>query len=49
MYLFYFLQQKEAELQETNAQLLDAEKHWEKINKDLGTIRQDIDTQKVSS
>uniref|UniRef100_A0A3Q1EU52 RAD50 homolog, double strand break repair protein n=1 Tax=Acanthochromis polyacanthus TaxID=80966 RepID=A0A3Q1EU52_9TELE len=39
--------QKESELQETNTQLHEAEKHKEKINKEMGTIRQDIDTQKV--
>uniref|UniRef100_A0AAR2IS42 Zinc-hook domain-containing protein n=1 Tax=Pygocentrus nattereri TaxID=42514 RepID=A0AAR2IS42_PYGNA len=42
-----YKEQKEAELQETNAQLLEAEKQREKINKDMGNIRQDIDTQKV--
>lgn len=41
------LQQKESELQETNTQLHEAEKHKEKINKEMGNIRQDIDTQKV--
>lgn len=40
-------QQKESELQETNTQLHEAEKQKEKINKDMGNIRQDIDTQKV--
>uniref|UniRef100_A0AAQ6AFT0 Zinc-hook domain-containing protein n=1 Tax=Amphiprion ocellaris TaxID=80972 RepID=A0AAQ6AFT0_AMPOC len=39
--------QKESELQETNTQLHEAEKHKEKINKEMGNIRQDIDTQKV--
>uniref|UniRef100_A0A8C2ZBU6 RAD50 double strand break repair protein n=1 Tax=Cyclopterus lumpus TaxID=8103 RepID=A0A8C2ZBU6_CYCLU len=39
--------QKEAELQETNTQLHEAEKYKEKINKEMGNIRQDIDTQKV--
>lgn len=43
----FFIQQKEAELQEINAQLTEAEKQREKINKDMGNIRQDIDTQKV--
>lgn len=41
------LQQKEVELQETNTQLHEAEKHKEKINKEMGNIRQDIDTQKA--
>lgn len=41
------LQQKESELHETNTQLHEAEKHKEKINKEMGNIRQDIDTQKV--
>lgn len=41
------LQLKESELQETNTQLHEAEKHKEKINKEMGNIRQDIDTQKV--
>uniref|UniRef100_A0A3Q4MD99 RAD50 homolog, double strand break repair protein n=1 Tax=Neolamprologus brichardi TaxID=32507 RepID=A0A3Q4MD99_NEOBR len=39
--------QKESELHETNTQLHEAEKHKEKINKEIGNIRQDIDTQKV--
>ena len=47
MTLFIVLQQKESELQETNTQLHEAEKHKEKINKEIGNIRQDIDTQKV--
>uniref|UniRef100_A0A3Q1I3L4 Zinc-hook domain-containing protein n=1 Tax=Anabas testudineus TaxID=64144 RepID=A0A3Q1I3L4_ANATE len=42
-----YKEQKEAELQETNTQLHEAEKHKEKINKEMGSIRQDIDTQKV--
>lgn len=42
-----YKQQKETELQEINAQLTDAEKQREKINNDMGNIRQDIDTQKV--
>uniref|UniRef100_A0A667YDL7 RAD50 double strand break repair protein n=1 Tax=Myripristis murdjan TaxID=586833 RepID=A0A667YDL7_9TELE len=42
-----FVFQKESELQETNTQLHEAEKHKEKINKEMGNIRQDIDTQKV--
>uniref|UniRef100_A0A3B3D614 RAD50 homolog, double strand break repair protein n=1 Tax=Oryzias melastigma TaxID=30732 RepID=A0A3B3D614_ORYME len=41
------LQQKESELQETNTQLHEAEKQKERINKEMGNIRQDIDTQKV--
>uniref|UniRef100_A0A7N6ARW4 Zinc-hook domain-containing protein n=1 Tax=Anabas testudineus TaxID=64144 RepID=A0A7N6ARW4_ANATE len=45
--MMFLLQQKEAELQETNTQLHEAEKHKEKINKEMGSIRQDIDTQKV--
>uniref|UniRef100_A0A8D0DDS9 RAD50 double strand break repair protein n=1 Tax=Sander lucioperca TaxID=283035 RepID=A0A8D0DDS9_SANLU len=39
--------QKESELQETNTQLHEAEKYKDKINKEMGNIRQDIDTQKV--
>uniref|UniRef100_A0A673A3Y8 Zinc-hook domain-containing protein n=1 Tax=Sphaeramia orbicularis TaxID=375764 RepID=A0A673A3Y8_9TELE len=39
--------QKESELQETGAQLHEADKQKEKINKEMGNIRQDIDTQKV--
>ncbi|XP_029030589.1 DNA repair protein RAD50 [Betta splendens] len=42
-----YKEQKEAELHETNAQLHEAEKNREKINKEMGNIRQDIDTQKV--
>uniref|UniRef100_I3JPA7 RAD50 double strand break repair protein n=1 Tax=Oreochromis niloticus TaxID=8128 RepID=I3JPA7_ORENI len=46
--LFSLLErQKESELHETNTQLHEAEKHKEKINKEIGNIRQDIDTQKV--
>uniref|UniRef100_A0A3P9LDM7 RAD50 homolog, double strand break repair protein n=1 Tax=Oryzias latipes TaxID=8090 RepID=A0A3P9LDM7_ORYLA len=41
------LSQKESELQETTTQLHEAEKQKEKINKEMGNIRQDIDTQKV--
>lgn len=41
------LQEKESELLETNTQLHEAEKQKEKINKEMGNIRQDIDTQKV--
>uniref|UniRef100_A0A671KUP5 DNA repair protein RAD50-like n=1 Tax=Sinocyclocheilus anshuiensis TaxID=1608454 RepID=A0A671KUP5_9TELE len=39
--------QKETELQEVDKQLHEAEKQRDKINKDIGNIRQDIDTQKV--
>ncbi|XP_062262168.1 DNA repair protein RAD50 [Platichthys flesus] len=42
-----YKEQKESELQETNTQLHDAEKQKEKISKEMGNIRQDIDTQKV--
>ncbi|KAA8586739.1 hypothetical protein FQN60_000575 [Etheostoma spectabile] len=42
-----YKEQKESELQETNTQLHEAEKYKEKINKEMGNIRQDIDTQKV--
>ncbi|XP_023694117.1 DNA repair protein RAD50 [Paramormyrops kingsleyae] len=42
-----YKEQKEAELQEITTQLHEAEKQREKINKDIGNIRQDIDTQKV--
>ncbi|XP_037323920.2 DNA repair protein RAD50 [Pungitius pungitius] len=42
-----YKEQKEAELQETNTQLHEAEKDKEKINKEMGNVRQDIDTQKV--
>uniref|UniRef100_A0A8C9TPQ1 RAD50 double strand break repair protein n=1 Tax=Scleropages formosus TaxID=113540 RepID=A0A8C9TPQ1_SCLFO len=42
-----YKEQKEAELQETSTQLHEAEKQREKIHKDMGDIRQDIDTQKV--
>ncbi|KAM6970762.1 DNA repair protein RAD50 [Aplochiton taeniatus] len=40
-------EQKERELQETTCQLHEAEKQREKISKEMGSIRQDIDTQKV--
>lgn len=43
----FLSKQKETELQETNTQLHDAEKQKEKINREMGNIRQDIDTQKV--
>ncbi|XP_051734464.1 DNA repair protein RAD50-like [Ctenopharyngodon idella] len=42
-----YKEQKETELQEVEKQLHEAEKHREKTNKDMGNIRQDIDTQKV--
>ncbi|KAJ7997242.1 hypothetical protein DPEC_G00226940 [Dallia pectoralis] len=42
-----YKEQKEAELQEVSTQVHEAEKNKEKINKDIGDIRQDIDTQKV--
>ncbi|XP_070699662.1 DNA repair protein RAD50 [Pempheris klunzingeri] len=42
-----YKEQKETELQETNTQLHEAEKYKEKISKEMGNIRQDIDTQKV--
>uniref|UniRef100_A0A7N8YK06 RAD50 homolog, double strand break repair protein n=1 Tax=Mastacembelus armatus TaxID=205130 RepID=A0A7N8YK06_9TELE len=47
LYKFSNKLQKESELRETNTQLHEAEKHKEKINKEMGNIRQDIDTQKV--
>ncbi|XDV39290.1 hypothetical protein PO909_008547, partial [Leuciscus waleckii] len=42
-----YKEQKETELQEVDKQLHEAEKQREKTNKDMGNIRQDIDTQKV--
>ncbi|CAB1353006.1 unnamed protein product [Coregonus sp. 'balchen'] len=42
-----YKEQKEGELQEAKTQVHEAEKQREKINKDSGNIRQDIDTQKV--
>uniref|UniRef100_A0A8D2LBR7 Zinc-hook domain-containing protein n=1 Tax=Varanus komodoensis TaxID=61221 RepID=A0A8D2LBR7_VARKO len=42
-----YKQQKECELDEVKAQLAESEKKKEKINKEMGTIRQDIDTQKI--
>ncbi|XP_003970804.1 DNA repair protein RAD50 [Takifugu rubripes] len=42
-----YKEHKEFELQGTDSQLHEAEKHKEKISKEMGTIRQDIDTQKV--
>lgn len=47
VFTFWSLQQKEAELRETSGQLHEAEKRKEKVGKEMGTIRQDIDTQKV--
>lgn len=45
---FSFLQQKETELNKVIAQLSECDKHKEEINKEMGIMRQDIDTQKVS-
>nr|XP_056713092.1 DNA repair protein RAD50 [Euleptes europaea] len=42
-----YKQQKESELDEVKNQLAECEKKKEKINKEMGTIRQDIDTQKI--
>ncbi|MED6290090.1 DNA repair protein rad50, partial [Characodon lateralis] len=42
-----YKEQKESELRETTTQLHEAEKQKEKMNKEMGNIRQDIDTQKV--
>ncbi|XP_063784250.1 DNA repair protein RAD50 [Pseudophryne corroboree] len=42
-----FKEQKETELQELITRLNDCEKQKEKINKEMITIRQDIDTQKI--
>ncbi|KAM7333403.1 DNA repair protein RAD50 isoform X1 [Alexandromys fortis] len=42
-----YKKQKETELNEVVAQLNDCDKHKEKINKEMGTMRQDIDTQKI--
>ncbi|XP_035035031.1 DNA repair protein RAD50 [Hippoglossus stenolepis] len=42
-----YKEQKESELQQTDTQLHDAEKQKEKISKEMGNTRQDIDTQKV--
>lgn len=44
---FSFVQQKENELNQVIAQLSECEKHKENINKEMGIMRQDIDTQKV--
>lgn len=46
-FTFWSLQNKQLELQGTESQLHEAEMHKEKISKEMGTIRQDIDTQKV--
>ncbi|XP_060621205.2 DNA repair protein RAD50 [Anolis sagrei] len=42
-----YKQQKESELDEVKVQLEECERKKEKINKETGTIRQDIDTQKI--
>ncbi|KAM9311342.1 DNA repair protein RAD50 [Gastrophryne carolinensis] len=42
-----YKEQKEIELQELIARLNDCEKHKEKVNHEMMTIRQDIDTQKI--
>ncbi|XP_003217435.2 DNA repair protein RAD50 isoform X1 [Anolis carolinensis] len=42
-----YKQQKESELDQVKVQLEECEKKKEKINKETGTIRQDIDTQKI--
>ncbi|XP_068133562.1 DNA repair protein RAD50 [Hyperolius riggenbachi] len=42
-----YKEQKETELQELTTRLNDCEKQKEKIDKDMITIRQDIDTQKI--
>ncbi|XP_075848753.1 DNA repair protein RAD50 isoform X2 [Microtus pennsylvanicus] len=42
-----YKKQKETELNEVVAQLNDCDKQKEKINKEMGTMRQDIDTQKI--
>ncbi|MEE6479394.1 hypothetical protein FKM82_012238 [Ascaphus truei] len=42
-----FKERKETELQELVARLNEGEKQKEKINKEMVTIRQDIDTQKI--
>ncbi|XP_063059247.1 DNA repair protein RAD50 [Engraulis encrasicolus] len=42
-----YKEQKESELQDTNTKLYEAETLREKINKEMASIRQDIDTQKV--
>uniref|UniRef100_A0A3Q2YKC7 RAD50 double strand break repair protein n=1 Tax=Hippocampus comes TaxID=109280 RepID=A0A3Q2YKC7_HIPCM len=42
-----YKEQKEAALQAASTLLHEAERHKEKISKEMGNIRQDIDTQKV--
>ncbi|XP_051902565.1 DNA repair protein RAD50 [Hippocampus zosterae] len=42
-----YKEQKEAALQAASTLLHEAERHKEKISKEIGNIRQDIDTQKV--
>uniref|UniRef100_A0A8C6CUA2 DNA repair protein RAD50 n=1 Tax=Moschus moschiferus TaxID=68415 RepID=A0A8C6CUA2_MOSMO len=42
-----FKKQKETELNKVIAQLSECEQHKEKINKEMGIMRQDIDTQKI--
>ncbi|ELV11437.1 DNA repair protein RAD50 [Tupaia chinensis] len=42
-----YKKQKETELNKVAAQLSECEKHKEKINKEMGIMRQDIDTQKI--
>uniref|UniRef100_A0A7M4EQT0 RAD50 double strand break repair protein n=1 Tax=Crocodylus porosus TaxID=8502 RepID=A0A7M4EQT0_CROPO len=42
-----YKKQKESELDEVKTQLADCENRKERINKEMGTIRQDIDTQKI--
>lgn len=48
VFLWLWEQQKEEELRDTSTQLQEAEKHKEQVNKDMGNVRQDIDTQKVT-
>ncbi|XP_069508603.1 DNA repair protein RAD50 isoform X1 [Ambystoma mexicanum] len=42
-----YKEQKESELEELKARLNECEKMKDKVNKDMVTIRQDIDTQKI--
>ncbi|XP_046898994.1 LOW QUALITY PROTEIN: DNA repair protein RAD50 [Hypomesus transpacificus] len=42
-----YKEQKETELRETSSNLHEAEKQKDKISKEMGNIRQDIDTQRV--
>ncbi|ELR61781.1 DNA repair protein RAD50 [Bos mutus] len=42
-----YKKQKETELNKVIAQLSECDKHKEKINKEMGIMRQDIDTQKI--